>query len=41
MKLDDETQAFLDNGPFGRIRTGFERRRHQLVVNHDIGSHDV
>jgi hypothetical protein len=41
MKPDDETQAFLDDRPFGRIRTGFKRRRHELVVDHDIGSHNV
>jgi hypothetical protein len=41
MKLDNETQALLDHGSFGRIGTGFERCRHELVVDHDIGSHDV
>jgi hypothetical protein len=37
----NETQTFLDHGPFGRIGAGFERCRHQLIVNHNIGSHDV
>jgi len=41
MKPGNETQAFLDHGPFGRIGTGFERCRHELVVDHNIGSHDV
>jgi hypothetical protein len=39
MKPDHQTQAFLDHGPFGRFRTGLESRRHQLVVNDNIGSH--
>jgi hypothetical protein len=41
MKPGNETQTFLDHRPFGRIGTGFERRRHELVVDHNIGSHDV
>jgi hypothetical protein len=41
MKLSNQTQPFLDHGPFGRIGTRFERRRHQLVVDDNIGSHDV
>jgi hypothetical protein len=41
MKPGNETQAFLDYGPFCRIGSGFERCRHELVVDHDIGSHDV
>jgi hypothetical protein len=41
IELGNETQTFLDHGPFGRIGAGFERCRHQLVINHNIGSHDV
>jgi hypothetical protein len=41
MKPGNETQALLDHGPFGRIGAGLERCRHELVVDHDIGSHDV
>jgi hypothetical protein len=36
-----ETQTFLDHGPFGRIGTGFKGCRHEFVVDHNIGSHDV
>jgi hypothetical protein len=41
IELRNETQTFLDHRPFGRIGAGFERCRHQLVINHNIGSHDV
>jgi hypothetical protein len=41
IKPRNETQTFLDHGPFGRIGTGFKGCRHEFVVDHDIGSHDV
>jgi hypothetical protein len=41
MKPDNEAEAFLDHVPFGRFWTGFERRRHELVVDDNIGSHEI
>jgi hypothetical protein len=41
MKPGNQPQTLLDHGSLGRIGTSFESRRHELVVDHDIGSHDV
>jgi hypothetical protein len=41
MKPGNQTQALLDHESLGRIETSFEGRGHELVVDYDIGSHDV
>ena len=41
MQPDNQTEAFLYDGAFRLIGAGFERGRHQLIVNHDISAHNV